>query len=201
MHGTIACMSDPEPLSELRLDARALRVLAHPLRSRILTELRINGPATATALAAKLGTNTGATSYHLRELEGVGLVADNGEGVGKRRLWQASTTSHSWQNSDFANDPDARASLDWLRRSYLSEYTAQAERWLDAEQSWPQEWVDQLGFGDVMLEVSPQRLADFHTEFAALAEKYRSVGDAAESRRVLVVTQTTPLDLTPPEPS
>ncbi|MET0696159.1 MAG: ArsR family transcriptional regulator, partial [Acidimicrobiia bacterium] len=31
-----------------RLDPDALKVLAHPLRSRLLGELRLNGPATAT---------------------------------------------------------------------------------------------------------------------------------------------------------
>src|SRR4051812_17674544 len=66
-------------LTGLRLDAAALKVLAHPLRSRLLSALRIDGPATATDLAARLSTNSGATSYHLRKLESVGLVSDSGE--------------------------------------------------------------------------------------------------------------------------
>ena len=201
MHGTIACMNDPNSPSDLRLDKRALRVLAHPLRSRLLTELRVNGPATATELAAKLGTNTGATSYHLRELEGVALVADSGEGIGKRRVWMASTASHSWQSSDFSDDPDASASLDWLRRNYLGEYAAQAERWLDVAHDWPSEWTDRLGFSDVILEVSPDRLADFYVEFEALARRYRTADNSANARKVLFATQAIPLDLTPPNPS
>ena len=56
-------------LTGVRLDASALRVLAHPLRSRLLSALRRGGPATATELAKTLGTNSGATSYHLRKLE------------------------------------------------------------------------------------------------------------------------------------
>ena len=58
-----------------------------------------SGSATATELAAELSTNTGATSYHLRKLESVGLVTDTGEGEGKRRLWRASTQYHSWTNA------------------------------------------------------------------------------------------------------
>src|SRR5688500_7119435 len=88
-------------LTGIRLDATSLRVLAHPLRSRLLSQLRIGGPATATDLAAELGTNSGATSYHLRKLESVGLVADTGEGEGKRRLWRAATDFHSYYPSDF----------------------------------------------------------------------------------------------------
>lgn len=49
MHGTRACMNNPNADSDLRLDKRALRVLALPLRSRLLTELRLSGPAFATA--------------------------------------------------------------------------------------------------------------------------------------------------------
>ena len=68
----------------------AVHVLAHPLRTRLLGLLRTAGPSTATALAAKLGTNSGATSYHLRRLESVGLVTDTGTGKGKERVWAAS---------------------------------------------------------------------------------------------------------------
>ena len=46
---------DSATMTGLRLDAAALKVLAHPLRSRLLSALRVDGPATATALAARLG--------------------------------------------------------------------------------------------------------------------------------------------------
>src|SRR6478752_428663 len=65
-----------ESPSELHLGAEAVKVLAHPRRSRIVTQLGRSGPLTATALAALLGTNSGATSYHLSRLESVGLVED-----------------------------------------------------------------------------------------------------------------------------
>src|SRR5665811_582446 len=71
----------------VHLDRAALAVLAHPLRSRLLAELRVSGPATATTLAAVLHTNTGATSYHLRRLAEADLVVDSGHGRGRQRLW------------------------------------------------------------------------------------------------------------------
>ena len=37
-----------------------IRVLAHPLRSRLVDRLRRRGPATATTLAKELDTNSGA---------------------------------------------------------------------------------------------------------------------------------------------
>ena len=118
-------------LTGIRLDATSLRVLAHPLRSRLLSQLRIGGPATATDLAAELGTNSGATSYHLRKLESVGLVADTGEGEGKRRLWRAATDFHSYYPSDFVGDEDSETALNWLARDYVRHFSEQAERWVD----------------------------------------------------------------------
>src|SRR5215217_6608077 len=99
-------MAPSEPITTagmtgIRLDAEAVKTLAHPLRSRLLSALRTGGPATATDLASTLSTNSGATSYHLRRLESVGLVTDTGDGEGKRRLWRATTESHQWEDGDF----------------------------------------------------------------------------------------------------
>src|SRR6188768_684937 len=111
-------MSNSNP-SMLHLDSKAIRVLAHPLRSRLLTLLRAHGPATATDLARQLDTNTGATSYHLRKLASVGLVEETEDGRGRERWWRASTASHEWRERDLAGDPDAEAASDWLRRHYF----------------------------------------------------------------------------------
>ncbi|WP_442940215.1 ArsR/SmtB family transcription factor [Nocardioides sp. B-3] len=132
MHGYCAGMSD-----SLRLDAASVRVLAHPLRSRLLSALRRGGPATATALAPELETNTGATSYHLRKLASVGLVVDTEQGEGKRRVWRAATSSHSREASDFAGDEDATTALNWLMRDYLAQLVTRYQQWLDVEDTGP----------------------------------------------------------------
>src|SRR5690606_19778936 len=63
-----AVMVERRQISRIKPDAMALRALAHPQRMRMLAMLRIDGPATATALAERMGLNSGATSYHLRQL-------------------------------------------------------------------------------------------------------------------------------------
>src|SRR6478672_13215701 len=118
-------------MTGIRLDATSLKVLAHPLRSRLLSRLRVGGPATATDLATALGTNSGATSYHLRKLESVGLVHDTEEGEGKRRLWRASSEYHSWHPSDFEGDEDSETALNWLTRDYARHFSEQYDKWLD----------------------------------------------------------------------
>lgn len=190
-----------EQYTGIHLDEHAIRVLAHPLRSRLLSKLRIDGPATATELATGLGTNTGATSYHLRALEGVGLVTDTGEGVGKRRLWRASTQYHSWTNSAFTGDDDTRTALDWLQRSYIRQFAERAERWLDVSEEWPAEWVDALGLSDSFVTVTPEQLAELNAELDTLAARFRRIGEGdPRARRVHLSMYANPADLAPPGP-
>ncbi|MGL5930458.1 MAG: ArsR/SmtB family transcription factor [Dermatophilaceae bacterium] len=180
----------------MRLDATALKTLAHPLRSRLLSALRVGGPATATELAAQLGTNSGATSYHLRRLESVGLVTDTGEGAGKRRLWRASTESHQFTASDFAGDEDAETALGWLTRDYSRHLGERFERWLDVEHTWPPEWRDAVGMSDSYVIATPDQVQSLKAEIDALLDRYRRVGQGnPDARRVAVYTVAYPLDL------
>ena len=176
-------------MTGLRLDAAALKVLAHPLRSRLLSALRIDGPATATDLATRLSTNSGATSYHLRKLESVGLVSDTGEGEGKRRLWQAATDFHTWDASDFAGDEDAEASLAW-------HFAQQFERWLDVQETWPLAWRDAAGMSDNFVVATPEQVEQLKADLDELLLKYRRVGQGnPTARRLAVYSAIYPLDL------
>lgn len=189
-------MVDDADWTGIQLDGRAIRVLAHPLRSRLLSQLRLRGPATATELAQALHTNTGATSYHLRKLESVGLVADTGEGEGKRRLWRAATTYHAWQRSDFADDEDAMTASGWLERDYVRQLAARAERWQDAADAWPAEWVDAAGLNDTFVVVTAEQLQELHAELSAVLERFRHVGDGdPRARRVQVYSYAHPSDV------
>ena len=195
-------MSSSEEYTGLRLDARAVKVLAHPLRSRLLSRLRLGGPATATELAVVLSTNTGATSYHLRKLEGVGLVTDTGEGEGKRRLWRAATTFHSFDPSAFRDDDDAAAAAGWLQRDYVRQLAAGAERWLDVSDSWPAAWADALGLSDTYVTVDLEQLQQLGAELAAVVERYRTVGEGDRAARwvqVYTLLQPSLLELDPPD--
>lgn len=189
---------DDDLPSVVHLDERAVRVLAHPLRSRILGRLRVDGPLTATELAGILSTNSGATSYHLRALASVGLVTDTHSGHGRERRWRATSRSHAWTNSDFAHDEDARTALGWLQRDYVRQFAARAEAWLDAAEAWPAEWVDVLGLSDAFVEVTPAQARAMQADLAALIERYRTVGAGdPEARRVHLHTFARPVDLAP----
>ena len=125
-----------------------VRLLAHPLRTRLLAELRAGGPSTATRLAAALQTNTGATSYHLRRLESVGLVSDTGAGTGKERVWEASEAATVGPARNADSDPDTRAALSWIERDYVRHVAGKADAWLDVAPTWPTAWTAELGLRD-----------------------------------------------------
>lgn len=190
---------ETQPYVGIELDATAIKVLAHPLRSRLLSRLRLDGPATATELAAALTTNTGATSYHLRKLESVGLVTDTGEGQGKRRLWRAATDYHSWTSSAFRDDEDAATALGWLERDYVRQFAERAQAWLDAAPAWPAVWVNELGLDDSLVVVTPAQLHELRQRLAALVDDYRTAGAGDDTaRRVSIYRYARPVDSTPP---
>ena len=188
-----------QPPSILKLDPRALKVLAHPLRSRLLTALRTHGPATATELARDLVTNTGATSYHLRKLASVGLVEETEDGRGRERPWRAATDMHGWTERDVAGDPDARTATDWLRRYYLHGFVERYEAWLDTQAGWPLDWQDAAGASDFALRLTPAGLTAFNADIQALHERYRAMpptGDPIDVQTVEVHVHAFPLQAT-----
>jgi predicted ArsR family transcriptional regulator len=198
-------MSDPLAPG-IHLDRAALAMLAHPLRSRLLAELRAGGPATATMLAAALQTNSGATSYHLRKLAQVALVVDCGGGSGRRRMWSASTESRPRDEgpggntaaSDDADGADAEAALGWLARDYLHHFTDRAEQWLDTQDRWPTGWREQVGLSDHLVQVTAGQLSALREELAGVLERYRRVGAGnPDAKRVSVYVCPLPVDRPP----
>ena len=93
-------------ISRIVPDPTALKALAHPVRLRMLGMLRIDGPATASGLAARLGLNSGATSYHLRQLALHGFIEEDQERGDRRdRWWRASHETTSY----VAGNPEGEA--------------------------------------------------------------------------------------------
>lgn len=196
-------VSDTTP-RRVRIDAAALRVLAHPLRTRLLGLLRIDGPATATTLAWALDTNTGATSYHLRKLAEVGLVEDARGGAGRERWWRAAHDVHSWSASDFAGDPDSAAAMEWLEGELLQIFIQRAQEWAAEAADWPLEWRDAADASDYLLRLTPAELQTMRREIHAVVERYRAAGEGAgptsenedsDRRRVFFYTHAIPASM------
>ena len=173
-------------MEHLELDSRALRILAHPLRTRLLSELRLHGPANATALAERLRTNTGATSYHLRKLAEVKLVVETGDGHGKQRFWAAAQDSHSWRNANTDGDPDALAAASWLRQHYFQQFVERNLRWERARPTWPAPWQEAAAASDFIVDLNAEQLGELMAELYAALRRYQEVEPGEDSRQVLV---------------
>ena len=166
-------------------DAAELRALRHPLRRRMLQTLRRNGPATATALARALGENTGATSYHLRQLAEHGFVEDDPDrGHGRERWWRAGPR-------DLRFPPRSRMDADMRREMGRYEQEAAAED-ADALARFEQArdhlgpWSDVLLFARGRLELDLDGARRFWDDYMALFNRYAAEPVPADARTVLV---------------
>ena len=82
-------MAEARPSGSRQPSLDALKALAHPVRVQIFSALSSYGPATASALAERLGESSGTTSYHLRQLERHGFVReDPSRGNARDRWWE-----------------------------------------------------------------------------------------------------------------
>ena len=68
-------------------EAKALAAMANPVRSRILDALKVDGPSTASALAARTGQAVGSASHHWLRLSQDELRELNGELLELLRRW------------------------------------------------------------------------------------------------------------------
>lgn len=159
-------------MAEIRLDARTLRALAHPLRIRLLGLLRADGPATATGLAQRVGETSGTTSWHLRQLAEHGLIEQDEERGNKReRWWQATYESTELRLEDFRGDEESAGALN----AYLFEVAAGVYRRVTAflAEDWGHEWRESFVMSDQSLPLTPDELKALRTELHEVIARYR----------------------------
>lgn len=103
--------------------------------------LRHEGPATATMLANRMGLNTGATSYHLRQLAAHGFVVeDTSRGNARDRWWRA---AHQTTHTDTATiPPEDRDTADAYMQAVAVVYADNLQRSLAEARTLPEEWQD-----------------------------------------------------------
>ena len=170
-------------LTSVSPDPSGLRALAHPTRLRMLGMLRSDGPATATTLAARLGLNTGQTSYHLRQLAQHGFVVDDLErGNGRDRWWKAA--HQSTRTAGEPADPADREAFDAYIRSVAVIYAQNFQAAIDEGPLLPKAWRDASTYSDYHVRVTAQHAQELTTKmheiFMELREDEDDDPDAAE---------------------
>lgn len=155
------------------LDPRNLKGLAHPLRVRLLGALREHGPATASMLAARLGESSGATSYHLRQLEGFGFIVEDAvRASGRERWWRAAAPSTRFDESLLQREPEAAVLGAEYLRAVAGACAARMADWIEALPAAPAEWAEASTLSDWALQLTPQQARALERELAELAQRY-----------------------------
>lgn len=166
-------------------DPGALRALAHPLRMQILAALRRGGPATASRLAELLGESSGATSYHLRQLERWGFVVDAPElGTGRERWWRASAQMTSWDAEELGEA--GRSASDWIVRRQTHTTVAHVDTFLAAQESLSAAWRAAADVSDYAMALSPSQLRAMRDEVHAVLGRYADATPGRGARTVWV---------------
>jgi DNA-binding transcriptional ArsR family regulator len=125
-----------------KLDVESLKGLAHPLRVQILDRLSVHGPATASGLGEALAESSGATSYHLRQLEKHGFVREvEGRGVGRERWWERTPGGISLSPEARAESESARAASDMIMREWEHNRSILLTDFLDRGDLLGEDWL------------------------------------------------------------
>lgn len=155
------------------IDLTALKGLAHPLRVQLLDALSAYGPATASALAERLGESSGSTSYHLRQLERHGFVRDARErGVGRERWWERVPQSISVEvQAD--TDPAFRAASDLVLGEWQRSRTQRLRDFLaHGLDDLGDEWTAASLVSTANVALTKAQATELHTELAAVADRF-----------------------------
>ena len=181
---------------DVRLDARNLRGIAHPLRVRALGLLRRYGPATATQLAVRMGQSSGALSYHLRQLASYGFIEEApGRGSGRERWWRAVHPATRYDGSvvlaGAGGDDEVRAQAVEYLRAVGRIYADRVIRFTDALDTLDgdvgEDWARSFTFSDWPLQLTAERARTLIEEVDQLLDRYRDTPDTDPSARAVAV--------------
>lgn len=160
--------------NERVLDTEALKALAHPLRVQILEAVSAYGPLTASALAERLGESSGATSYHLRQLEKHGFIReDTTRGSARERWWQRVPRPIALDAEDYRGDSVRRMASEMVlsewqrtRQQRLAQFLAHGVETL------PKEWLEASGVMTSNLQLTREQSAELIAELSAVYQTY-----------------------------
>ena len=163
--------------SSITPTAAGLRALSHPTRLKMLMLLRLEGPATATGLAQELKLNTGATSYHLRQLAEHGFIEeDTDRGDARDRWWKA---AHESTRAGLRfGDPNEAESAESYLQSVAMMYTEALMQAVAERRYLPLPWQEASTTSDWHLRLTPQRAEQLTDALAALIDTWSEQEDA-----------------------
>ena len=168
-------------------DATVLRALAHPLRGRLLGLLRLDGPSTASRLGARVGESSGVTSYHLRQLEAHGFVAEvEGRGTARERWWQAQHQMTSWDADELLDQPGGLEANEQMQRHQIEGWGRELRAWAEDGRVHGREWAAVAGLSDYVLRLRPDEAQQLLDEVYAVLDRWSDTSREPRDGTVVV---------------
>jgi predicted ArsR family transcriptional regulator len=152
-------------------DPRILRAIAHPARSRILSELYASGSLRAADVARLLDIPANQASFHLRQLAKYGLVEEApDEGRDKRdRVWRmAAEDGISFRSQDVLAQPGGQAAL--------AVYSRNARAWGHhlVDRSLAEEKRGEAYVFDGAMRFTAEEVAEYAAEVEAMNKRWHA---------------------------
>lgn len=170
----------PEPNLEELTDAE-LKVLAHPLRVRMLEALADSGPATASQFAARFGESSGATSYHLRQLALHGFIEeDEQRGGGRQRWWRILRRGWTVPGFDFRQRDATRDHANVLLHELTRGRLERLRNWFERFDDWGKPWVEAALDSDGRLKLTREELEQLSQQLLEVLMRYVELDSSRE---------------------
>lgn len=165
-------------ISKIVPGPKALKALTHPDRLKMLGILRMEGPQTATTLAGRLGLNSGATSYHLRQLAEHGFIeTDAARGNKRDRWWKARHEATMIEPSEAEPGEALDASMAMMQ-SVISHHAAAMQRAHEGFNALPRDWRKAQTFSDYTIALSAEAAQALMADFHALLMRHKAEAPA-----------------------
>jgi DNA-binding transcriptional ArsR family regulator len=169
-------------------DLEAVKALAHPRRQQIVEYLTKHGPATSAVLARALGLNTGATSYHLRELAKHGFIEEVAERArGRERWWRSASQDIRFPRRS-EQGPELRRAMAELERLAFARDLEAFSRF-QVERDELGEWSDALPYSRGLIWANLAELEAFFEDYIALLKRYQRSAETASPGARMILTR------------
>jgi DNA-binding transcriptional ArsR family regulator len=154
-------------------EAKALSAMANPFRSRMMDALKVDGPSTASSLAARTGQAVGSASHHLKVLHEAGLVQEAPELAKDRRerWWRLEDPGTRWSRADFADDTAAVTAAYAAEALTLQRQFERTRDW-NANAATVPEWDDASFATQNWMHLSPDELRQVTAEIVEVLMRW-----------------------------
>lgn len=157
-------------------DPAALKALAHPIRTALLSALTAHGPLTASQAADLVESSPSNCSWHLRTLAAHGFVREARGGTGRNRPWQVVREGLLWGDGGGGVDEPSTIT-DQALDDTLVERELQRLRAAGASRDRePRPWLEATGLLQTQVWLTADEARSLGEEVRRLVAGYRSRG-------------------------